>query len=198
MFRYDDWESVKRLDDLIVRGGTTADAITTCRTLMEEASSRGDESERVYLGGRLAELVGWKGRADEALEVYVAIWPGHLTPPLYGLQYLKLLLQLNRVDDAARVVQEMSQRLAADIGRLGRDHMVIDSMTVLIGTALLHARRGEIALVGESCEKLFALQPALPWLPYVDPSLLERLVLLRQYDLARRMVDFMESVSPNR
>lgn len=196
-FHIDNWKRVQSLDE-VIRHGASPDQVTeTCRSAVAEAANEGDESERIYLSGRLAELLEWQSDLRAAAEVYERIWPGTITPPMYGLRYLKLLLQFRDYSGAERVLQQMQHRLTADAAEPGRlTPPYIERLSVLLGEGLLVVRRGDSARLNAICAEIMALQQHIPWLPYVDTAFLEALVEAKEYGLARQVLDFIAVVRP--
>lgn len=196
-FELSDWKSTRLLNELLGRGSPHTEVVDFCRDAIAQATQAGRESERIYLSGRLADILVGKGQFDAAAEVYGRMWPGTITPALYGLKYVKLLLRRDKQQEASGVLQEMQVRLRKATDAV-RGPSPFDQLAVLLAEGLLEVRRGNKQPLQRICADIVALAQYLPWVPYVDTEFLDALVFAQEYELARQMLDFIATVRPRK
>jgi hypothetical protein len=196
-FEIADWASVRTIEALSGQGAEFDRIVAFCREAIERTALAGQESERIYVSGRLAALLIGRGQLNGGLEVYGRIWPGSITPAVYGLQYAKLLLRVGNQELATQVIQEMEARLTEERVEPGRTQPpYLEELAVLFGRGLLALARDDREPLERICAELTELGQHINWVPYVDTGLLEGLVSAQEYELARRVLDFTAKVRP--
>ena len=193
----DFWDKASELNDLLARGGSFDDACRFCNGEMQDAFAAGDEPRGVYFGGRLAELFGERRQFDEAQRVYRQIWPRSITPVMYGLQFMKVLLTIGKIDDAKRLLGEMQVRLDEEKGDPSRAPAAPEeTLSLLLAEGLLVLKQGGRDRLKAVCSEIVALAPQVTPRKHIDPELLMRLVQAREYEFARAMLDFIATARP--
>lgn len=205
-FLWSDWESKRVLDELVWRGASTAEMVKRCQAALTRATRARQESERIYLSDRLAELLIELGRFGAARKTFERLWPGTITPALFGLRYLTFLLRVKDHKAASRTVLEMRARLREETPRHGAaEPPHFEQLAVLTAEAVLllalerlGVRRYERRRLKILVDRISSLASHLPWVPFVHTELLGALAQAHEYELARQFLDFIVLVRPLR
>jgi hypothetical protein len=168
-------------------------AIELCEQAILRAVEEGDSLTYVQFGDHVRELYQMLNRPDEARKACARAWAKPECPLILGLDYMKLLLKLDRLDEARTLLSEMRERFEREKGEPEKQDVIPwENLNLLLAHALLSLRLRDRISVRTACDEIAQLSPALKEssAPF-DRALILELVDAEEYHLARLILDVL-------
>lgn len=187
----------QRLDRYIqvMRRGAYSQLVQHCREQMQLAEAEGDGFGFYYFATEMARVHSRKGRNDLACETYMELWSKG-APAFVGLQVVDGLVNVGRGESATQLLEEMGGRLETEEAG-GSDELQVTwgKLNYLMADGIVKLASGERDQAAALVDTILRNADDLRMTPKFDHEFLVSLVRARQYGAAKKLLEFVLSIS---